>query len=318
MIPSISWCCPLDMVEVAPMARRTGLAGLVIAALVLTGCDASAGIDDATDGRIQVVTSTDVWGSVAQAVGGPDVDVTAIIHNPSQDPHDYQSTPLDAARIGAAQLAVYNGDGYDDFFPTDLGATPSATRVGIVAFDLSGRQATDDSNEHIFYDLPTVSRVADAIAVRLGRIQPAHAAVFTRNARTFDAAITRLLATAHRIGTEHPGRRVVVTEPVADYLLRAAGITDATPPAFERAVESDTDVPVEALSDTIDLITAGRVAAVVNNAQAETDVTSQLTDKANSAGVPVVNVTETLPQGSTGYLAWMSAQLDALATAVAK
>jgi zinc/manganese transport system substrate-binding protein len=318
MIPSISRCCPVGMVEVARMTRRTVLAGLVLAALALTGCGTSTGIDDAADGRIQVVTSTDVWGSVAQAVGGSDVDVTAIIHNPSQDPHDYQSTPLDAARIGAAQLAVYNGDGYDGFFPTDLGATPSAHRITIVAFDLSGQPATDDSNEHIFYDLPTVSRVADAIAVRLGRLQPAHAAAFTRNARTFDAGIDRLLATAHQIGTEHPGRRVVVTEPVADYLLRAAGVTDATPPAFERAVESDTDVPVEALSDTIDLITAGRVAAVINNAQAETDVTSQLTDRANSAGVPVVNVTETLPQGSPGYLTWMSAQLDELSTAVAR
>ncbi|HEX5407310.1 MAG TPA: zinc ABC transporter substrate-binding protein, partial [Pseudonocardiaceae bacterium] len=260
--------------------------------------------------------STDVWGSVAQAVGGRDVDVRAIIHNPNQDPHDYQSTPLDAARIGAAQLALYNGDGYDDFFSADLHATESASRATIVAFDLAGRPAS--ANEHIFYDLPTVIKVADAVAARLGRIQPAHAAEFLSNAKAFDAGVSGLLATARQIGVRHPGRQVVVTEPVADYLLQAAGVVDATPQEFERAVESDTDVPVAALSTTLNLIAGRQVAAVVDNAQTQTSVTDQLTAKAAAAGIPVVDVTETLPQGVSGYLPWMTAQVSALAAAAAR
>jgi zinc/manganese transport system substrate-binding protein len=297
--------------------RRAGaaLVGITLGVLAVTGCGTS-GIGGPPDGRVKVVTSTDVWGSVVRAVGGPDVDVTEIVDNPAQDPHDYQSTPLDAARIGAAQLAVYNGNGYDDFFSTDLNATPSAQRAAIVAFDLSGQPAS--ANEHIFYDLPTVTKVADAVAVRLGRIQPAHAADFTRNAKTFDARVDALSATVRQIGVRHPGQQVVVTEPVADYLLHAAGVTDATPQAFERAVESDTDVPVAALSATLNLIAAHRIAAVVDNAQTQTSVTDQLTGKARTAGIPVVDVTETLPQGVTDYLPWMRAQVNALAAALAK
>jgi zinc/manganese transport system substrate-binding protein len=294
--------------------RRAALVGLMLCVLAVAGCGTPSGVAD--DGRIQVVTSTDVWGSVAAAVGGRDVDVTAIIHNPNQDPHDYQSTPLDAAKIGAAQLAVYNGDGYDDFFSADLRATSSAKRATIVAFDLSGQPAS--ANEHIFYDLPTVTKVADAVAARLGKLQPAHAAAFIRNAKTFDAHVDSLLATVRRIGVRHPGQRVVVTEPVADYLLRAAGVTDATPPTFERAVESDTDVPVAALSATLNLIAGHQVAAVVDNAQTQTDVTDQLTGKARAAGIPVVDVTETLPRDVTGYLPWMTAQVNALSAALAK
>jgi zinc/manganese transport system substrate-binding protein len=298
------------------MPARTGLiAALLIGALAITACG-STGLDNAADGRVKVVTSTDVWGSVVQAVGGNHVDVTAIIHDAGQDPHDYQSAPIDAARIGEAQLTVYNGDGYDDFFPADLKATPSPHRLTIVAFDLSGRAG--DSNEHIFYDLPTVRKVADAVASRLGELQPAHAADFTRNARTFDAGVDGLLATLRKIGTQHPGRSVVVTEPVADYVLKVAGIADATPPAFERAVESDTDTPVAALSATIDVLNGRRVAALINNAQTETAVTSQLISTARAAGVPVLDVTETLPAGVTGYLPWMAAQVAALAAAIAK
>jgi zinc/manganese transport system substrate-binding protein len=293
------------------MARGVAVAVALVATLALTACDTTTSV---SDGRIKVVASTDVWGSVASAVGGNAVDVTAIIHNPSQDPHDYQTTPSDAARINAAQLAVYNGDGYDDFFAADLRATPSPDRRTIVAFDLSGKPA--DGNEHIFYDLPTVAKVADAVAHQLGQLRPALATMFAGNAASFDRGVRELTSAARQIGVTHPGRKVVVTEPVADYLLQAAGITDATPPAFERAVESDTDIPVAAINDANDLITTRQVAALVNNAQAVTNVTGELTAKARSAGVPVVNVTETLPPGVTGYLTWMSRQINDLAGAI--
>lgn len=300
------------------MARRAAAAvtGIVIGALALTACGTS-GAASSPDGTVRVVASTDVWGSVADAVGGRYVDVTSIIHDPSQDPHDYQTSPADAATISKAQLALYNGDGYDDFFSTDLSAVTSGGLPTVVAFDLSGQAPTKDSNEHVFYDLPTVAKVADAVASRLSHIQPAHAADFTRNAAAFDKGIAALLTTVHGIGAAHPGRRAVVTEPVADYLLHAAGVTDATPPAFEHAVESDTDVPVSAINDTTTLITGRKVAVLVNNAQAETDLTTQLGNAATSADVPVVNVTETLPQGATGYLAWMTGQVRALSAAIA-
>lgn len=291
---------------------RTVAALLALATFGLAACGTSAA--SPADGRIQVVTSTDVWASVVSAVGGNDVRITAIIHDPSQDPHDYQSAPADAAKINSAKLAVYNGNGYDDFFARDLSATPSAGRATIVAFALSGQPAS--ANEHVFYDLPTVTKVADAVAVQLGRIQPARAATFTSNAAAFDRGVNGLLATARQIGVAHPGKRVVVTEPVADYLLHAAGIADGTPPAFEHAVEADTDIPVAAINDATQLITTHRVAALINNAQTVTNVTTQLVATAHANGIPVVNVTETLPADTTGYIAWMTYQVDKLAQAI--
>ena len=290
---------------------------MVTAVLVLASCGlAACGTSTASPSgdRIPVVASTDVWGSVVAAVGGADVQVTAIIHDPSQDPHDYQSTPSDAARISVAKLAVYNGNGYDDFFARDLAASSSAGRATIVAFALSGKPSS--ANEHIFYDLPTVTKVADAVAAQLGRIRPAHASTYTANAAAFDRGVNGLLAPARQIGVRHPGRQVVVTEPVADYLLQAAGVTDGTPPAFEHAVEADTDIPVAAINATTQLIAAHRVAAVINNAQTVTNLTTQLVGTAHANGIPVVDVTETLPAGATGYLAWMAGQVDALATAL--
>jgi zinc/manganese transport system substrate-binding protein len=161
-----------------------------------------------------------------------------------------------------------------------------------------------------------VRKVADSVAGALGRLQPAHAALFLRNARLFDAGVDRLLGLLR--GLRRPGLGVVVTEPVADYLLQVAGVADVTPPSFERAVESDIDTPVAALSAAIDVINERQVSALVNNSQTETAVTMQLIGTARAAGVPVVDVTETLPDGVTGYLPWMTGQVRALAAAVSR
>ena len=64
------------------------------------------------------------------------------------------------------------------------------------------------------------------------------------------------------------------------------------------------------------LVETKQVNVLVNNTQTENAVTKQLVEKAKAANVPVVAVTETLPEGVTGYLDWMTKQVDALAQAL--
>jgi zinc/manganese transport system substrate-binding protein len=114
---------------------------------------------------------------------------------------------------------------------------------------------------------------------------------------------------------EHPGAAVVATEPVAHYLLKAAGLADKTPTGFSSAVEQDTDPAPADVAAVLDLIKGHDVAAVVFNDQTVTPATQRVRDAARNAGVPVVSVTETLPPGSD-YLAWQSDTVDRLAKAL--
>ncbi|MFC0546771.1 metal ABC transporter solute-binding protein, Zn/Mn family [Kutzneria chonburiensis] len=292
--------------------RWAGVAALAMAAVTATAC--GSGSAAPADGKIKVVASTDVWGSVVKAVGGEDVAVTSIIDDPTKDPHDYEVKPADTAAVAGAQLLVSNGIGYDEFF-TKAVSTVGKGKPSVVAFEVSGKQQTADTNEHLFYDLPTVKKVADKIAADLGGIDSTKKAAFDANAKAFDTKIDGLIA---RIGQIPPGRKVVVTEPVANYLLTAGTITDATPKAFEEAVEAGTDIPVAAVAEATALITDRKVDALVNNAQTETDLTNQLKAKAAAASIPVVDVTETLPAGTTDYVGWIGKEVDALSKALAK
>ncbi|GAB3000727.1 metal ABC transporter solute-binding protein, Zn/Mn family [Saccharothrix stipae] len=321
------------------MIVRNALLGAVAAAtaVVLTACGAQDTPAANTDGKIKVVSSTNVWGSVVKAVGGDAVEVTSIIDDPSGDPHSYESKPSDLAAVRDAKLVIFNGGGYDDFFATLLGPeTESAKKIE--AFPVSGKASGHDEpsaepetsaepeghaegeeghdhavNEHVWYDFETVRKVADQAAADLGAIAPDKKATFEGNAEDFAAKLTGL---EQRVAGKGAGKKVVATEPVAHYLLDTAGVEDVTPESFSEAVENETDIPAAALAEVTRLIEQKQITAVVNNAQTENAGTNQVVDQAKAANLPVAEVTETLPEGVTGYLDWMTKQVDSLVGAL--
>jgi len=313
--------------------RRAAVAALAV--LTVAGCgsgtETPAAAPPAGDAAVPVVASTNVYGSIVEAIGGDHVSVDSLIHDPAADPHSYESTPADAAAVAKAKLVVVNGGGYDDFLTRlveSSGATPTVLDVaavsGLVPAEEQHAEGEPEGeehehggfNEHFWYSLPTVQKVATQIATDLAAADPADAAEFTANAEAFNARVAELITRAEAIGKAQPGARVAVTEPVPGYLVQTAGLTDATPHEFTEAIEEDTDPPAAVLQETLALFSGDPVRALILNAQTETPSTDQVRNAAQTAGVPVVEMTETLPEGSGDYVAWMSGQIDALAGAL--
>ena len=288
-------------------------------ALALAACSGGTGSVSTTaaaaDDTIQVVASTSVWGDVARQVGGEHVVVTSVISDPNADPHAFQSNARDQLALSKAALVVENGGGYDDFMQTML-ASASSTAPVINAVQTSGFTATDgELNEHVWYDLPTAGKVADAIAAELGTIDPADASSFAGNAAAFTESLAGLSAQVAKIKAAHGGTAVAITEPVPLYLIEAAGLTNVTPAEFSDAIENETDVPAGVMDQTLRLFTDKQVAVLVNNEQTTGPQTEAVVNAATAAGIPVVSVTETLPDGQD-YLSWMQANIRALSQAL--
>ena len=264
-----------------------------------------------------MVASTDVYGAIASAVGGSTVRVTSIIHSADTDPHEYEPTPSDALAVAKATVVVYNGGGYDDFATKLLdAASTKPIAVAVTAFPGFDTDAAD-FNEHAWYDLPTMKKLADYLASALGTADQPNAIRYLDNAKKFDAQVDGLIGTVNAIKAKHGGARVAITEPVPGYLLAAAGLVVATPPEFSRAIEEGTDPPAAVVTANLATFTGpDRVTALVENAQTEGPTTTQAEQAAAANGVPVVTVTETLPSGVTDYVTWMSRQIDALAAAL--
>ncbi|MET9027972.1 zinc ABC transporter substrate-binding protein [Nocardia sp. NPDC004168] len=282
-----------------------GIAVGVVSALTLTAC---GGSND--DGRPTVVASTDVWGDIAAAVAGPDAAVRSLITDPSADPHSHETSAVESAALSDADLVVYNGGGYDRFAEKAVAGTNKRT---VDAFALRADQS--DDNEHVWYDVRTVDVVADRIAAQLGELDPGKAAAYAERATTFKNRLAAVTAITGALAAEHPKTPVLQTEPLAHYLLVATGADDRTPHEFQEAIEQETDPAPAAVAATQDLLTGKRVRALIYNVQTEDKITKDLRATARSAGVAVVEVTETLPDG-VDYIQWQTKNAQALAAAL--
>jgi len=282
---------------------------LVASAVLLSGCSAGPEQDD---GRIRVVASTDVYGDIAGTIGGDLVDVTSLITDPDQDPHSFEGDARNQLALSKADLVIENGGGYDDFFDTLLSGAGNDDAVVVNAVKLSG-YPEEGLNEHVFYDLPTVRKVAERLAAEFGELSPDGAKEFDANLAEFAASLDGLQEREHAVAADGAG--AVMTEPVAGYLVEAAGFTDLTPPKFSQAIEAESDVPPLVLQQTLDLVRSGQVRLLVYNDQTTGPATEQLLAAAKDAGLPVVAVSETLPAG-IHYLDWISTSIDAIAAAL--
>ncbi len=291
------------------------LVATLVAAPVLSACGSAQPADPT---KVQVVASTDVYGDVAATVGGDRVEVTAFITSASQDPHSYEASARDALVVSKADVVLENGGGYDAFMDQLLDSTPGNPAV-INAVDVSGLAARQggELNEHVWYDLPAMQKVADQVAVALGAVDPQHSGTYTSNARAFDAQVRALIDREAALKKHLGGLSVGITEPVPGYLLDAIGLDVVTPEAFTSAIEAGGDISVLVLTETLRLYDDHRVDALVYNEQATSPVTEQVRQAAEDAGVPTAGLTETLPHGDT-YVAWMSGNLDGLDKALSQ
>ena len=110
---------------------------------------------------------------------------------------------------------------------------------------------------------------------------------------------------------------MAVTEPVPLYLLEAAGLENKTPEDYTAAIEEGTDVPPAVLKAATDLAGSKDLTFLAYNLQTEGPQTEALKKAAEAAGVPVVDFSETLPEGKT-YLQWMTDNVQNISKALEK
>jgi len=291
----------------------------VVALVMLASCArtaAGAGAAGPGVGRIAVVAAENQYGNVASQVGGRYVAVSSVESNPNTDPHSYEVSPGVAQAVSSAQVVIENGIGYDDYMSKIVAASPSPHRTVLDVQHLLGLP-DDTPNPHLWYSPGTMPKVAHALAGEFSRIAPAHAAYFTRNAAAFVASLGPWLTAIAQFKAGHGRTPVATTEPVADYLLEAAGTVNRTPSTLQDDIMNGVDPSPQDVSFQAGLFARHRVAVFVYNEQVTDALTDGFITDAHRAGIPVVGVYETMPVPGYDYQSWMLAETHAMERAVA-
>jgi zinc/manganese transport system substrate-binding protein len=265
---------------------------------------------------VDVVVSVDQWGDVVSQLGGSCAQVKTLLASSSADPHDYEPSPADAATFEGAQLVVINGAHYDEW-ASKLAAGSASGAPLLNAADIGGESGKGDGvNPHVWYDPATVTAVADAVTAELGKLAPQAVDYFAQRRQAFTATMKPYDDEIGAIKKGAAGKTYATTESVFDYMAAAVGLQNETPAGYQAASSNETDPSPADLDAFHELLSAKGVDVLIYNTQTEGSVPEQIRSAAEDAGIPVVDVTETVAPGAKSFEAWQVDQLTALAKAL--
>lgn len=258
------------------------------------------------NGTIEVVASVNQWGTVAKTLGGGNVNVTSIINSTNVDAHDYEPTTSDIAKLQKAQVIIVNGAGYDAWA---VKAAQSANATIVNAAAVGG--VNDGENPHVWFSADVRKAVAQAITEAYEQADAAKKSDFDKLHDQWKSEENNVESKIAEVKQKSDGLAYAATESVASYLAEDMGLTDATPSGYTRATANESEPTPTDIRQFADALKSGEIKLLIVNTQEESELTGKITNAAKSANVPMVNLTEQMPEQYDSLTAWMESLVDA-------
>jgi zinc transport system substrate-binding protein len=227
------------------------LLAALLSLVVISGCAQRAEAARYDGDRLKVVTAFYPLEFLAEQIGGDQVKVTDLT-KPGAEPHDVELNPRQVGTIVDAGLVVYLRGfqpAVDDAVRQEAAkrALDVSTTVTLLPLADSAdgtpepgadhpETAGSGMDPHVWLDPVRYATIADQVAARLGRADPAHAAEYAARGRAIhtrlDALNTEFAAglktcARHEIVTSHSAFNYLATR----YGLTQIGITGVSPEA---------------------------------------------------------------------------------------
>lgn len=166
-----------------------------ILALLVSAVGCSSGSNAGTADSA-VLASTSFLADIAQNVAGDRVEIESLLPF-GADPHSYQLTPQDVAKIDESSLIILNGAEYEHFLEPFLDVQGIGTEKTIIeaSTGLSLREAAEEEHgvdPHLWLDPNNVIIYVENIREGLTHFDPEGAVEFQTNAQVYSAELTAL------------------------------------------------------------------------------------------------------------------------------
>jgi len=158
-------------------------------------------------------------------------------------------------------------------------------------------------------------KLVDEVAGTMSEKSPEHKDEFKKNADDLRGKLEDLNTKITDTKSQNEGKKAAATEPVPLWLFEDMGLEPATPPEFLSAIEEGNDAPPLVFKKAQDQLKNKEVVILGYNTQATNDQAESLKKAAEEAGIPVVDMAETMPKGSN-YADWMSGYVDEVNSAL--
>ena len=260
----------------------------VVAAVAAVGASISSCSTETAD-NAEIVATTGVWADVASAVTGSDVD--AIITGDAVDPHHFEPSAKDLARIKGANTVVANGGAYDAALYTAAEQDRIIYAIPLLdehehdhehAHDHAHMPDSLDELEHAWFAPEKIRKVAEDVAERTGG-----------DASDVKQRIGDIQSKLNAVPHVHIG----MTETIAAGLVWGTELHDITPEEYVKASLNHQEPSASAVAAFLEQIERGELDMLFVNPQSTNSATQRLADAAKAHNVPVVEIRETPPSG---------------------
>ncbi len=174
---------------------------LFIVATLLAACQppGPAAQSGGTKAAMKVIAAETFLADIAQNVAGDRVKVEALMPV-GVDPHTFEPTPADAAKIADSTVIIVNGAGLEEFLARLLQNAGGSHAILEAAADLKSRQLRDGEiadpdhagDPHFWLDPNNVISYAENIRDGLSAADPAGTATYEANAEAYIAKLKDL------------------------------------------------------------------------------------------------------------------------------
>lgn len=298
------------------MKRALALA-LTAALLALTGCAGGAASD-----RPLVVVTTNILGDVVSQLVGDDVEVLTLMR-PGADPHSFEISAAEAARLRSADLLVANGIGLEEGLQQHLDAASADGVTTFVAGDAvtvlpyTSTDAGGADDPHFWTDPAQMAAVVDALTPVLSRIDGIDAAAVAERSTAYRAEIEALDAemTAAFAAIPAERRALVTNHHVFGYLAERYGFR-----LVGAVIPGGTTLAAPSTSDLADLVSAideAGVPTIFAESSSPDRLVRALADEADRHVEVTELFTESLTDadgGAPDYLTMMRVNTERIAT----
>jgi zinc/manganese transport system substrate-binding protein len=282
------------------MSGRLRAAGAVLSAALLVATPAWA--------RLKILAAENVYGVVAASIAGSAADVSSVLSNPAQDPHEFEASAEVAREVASADIVVVNGVDFDPWMDRLLGASERPGREVIRIADLVGAHTGD--NPHLWYAPGTMVSFAEALTAKLVAWDAADAPSFEQREKDFVGRMNEVNATIADMRKHFGGMKVAATEPVFGPMAAALGFS-MQDGRFQLAVMNGTEPRAGDVAAIENDLRRRRVRMLFHNAQVTDAASERLIGIAQASHIAVVAISEFAPPGAD-YVPWIMSELAAV------
>lgn len=288
----------------------------IVTAIIIASCAAGPASSSETADPV-ILTSTTLLADITRNIVGDRFEVQSLLPVGS-DPHSYQATPQDLARISKSKLIIVNGAGYEGFLQSLLDNTGGEATLIEASAGISPREDPEHGlDPHMWLNPNLVLMYVENIRAALTLLDPDGEAIYRANADAYTAKLNELDAWIFEEVAQIPiQKRLLITnhESFGYFAERYGFITVGT---VVESFSTDASPSAQQLAALIDQIQASGASAIFLDASDNTTLAEQI---AAETGVKVVTNLhlESLTEGAPAatYIDMMKHNVSAIVEAL--